>query len=98
MGTCNINKDIYFLIFKETFPSENQCFQSFCTILQRICSAIISSHYQIPENAFSEATEADERERNDSVTTAVEWVNQSLSAMLRDLKPTDQCEIDKMLG
>ncbi|XP_040530749.1 enolase 4 isoform X3 [Gallus gallus] len=73
----------------------------YCTVKnyeKRICSAIISSHYQIPENAFSEATEADERERNDSVTTAVEWVNESLSAMLRDLKPTDQCEIDKMLG
>ncbi|POI35915.1 hypothetical protein CIB84_000333 [Bambusicola thoracicus] len=71
----------------------------YCTVRnyeKRICSAIISSHYQIPENALSETTEADERERN--VTTAVEWVNESLSTMLRDLKPTDQCEIDTMLG
>lgn len=59
---------------------------------------MISSHYQIPENALSETTEADEKERNDSVTTAVEWVNESLSTMIRDWKPTDQCEIDKMLG
>ncbi|OXB61266.1 UNVERIFIED_CONTAM: hypothetical protein H355_008598, partial [Colinus virginianus] len=66
--------------------------------ITRICSAIISSHYQIHENALSETTEADEKERNDSVTTAVEWVNESLNTMLRDLKPTDQCEIDKMLG
>lgn len=98
MGTCSTDKDIYLLIFKKTFPSENQCFQFFCIILQRICSAIISSHYQIPENALSETTEADEKERNDSVTTAVEWVNESLSTMIRDWKPTDQCEIDKMLG
>ncbi|NWX01981.1 ENO4 Enolase, partial [Caloenas nicobarica] len=41
---------------------------------------------------------ADEKERNDSVNTAVEWVNESLNTMLRDLKPTDQCEVDKMLG
>ncbi|XP_048801026.1 enolase 4 isoform X3 [Lagopus muta] len=73
----------------------------YCTVKnreKRICSAIISSHYQIPENALSETTEADEKERNDSVTTAVEWVNESLSTMIRDWKPTDQCEIDKMLG
>ncbi|XP_021253981.1 enolase 4 isoform X3 [Numida meleagris] len=73
----------------------------YCTIKnyeKRICSAVISSHYQIPEKALSERTEADEKERNDSVTTAVEWVNESLNTMLRDLKPTDQCEIDKMLG
>ncbi|XP_015722916.1 enolase 4 isoform X2 [Coturnix japonica] len=71
-----------------------------CTVKnyeKRICSAVISSHYQIPENALS-GTEADEKERNDSVTIAVEWVNESLNTMLRDLKPTDQCEIDKMLG
>ncbi|NXJ15126.1 ENO4 Enolase, partial [Odontophorus gujanensis] len=73
----------------------------YCTVKnceKRICSAIISSHYQIHENALSETTEADEKERNDSVTTAVEWVNESLNTMLQDLKPTDQCEIDKMLG
>uniref|UniRef100_A0A669PPF5 Enolase 4 n=1 Tax=Phasianus colchicus TaxID=9054 RepID=A0A669PPF5_PHACC len=73
----------------------------YCTVKnheKRICSAIISSHYQIPENALSETTKAGEKERNDSVTTAVEWVNESLNTMLRDLKPTDQCEIDKMLG
>ncbi|XP_072196736.1 enolase 4 [Excalfactoria chinensis] len=73
----------------------------YCTVKnyeKRICSAVISSHYQIPENALSGTNEADEKERNDSVTTAVEWVNESLNTMLRDLKPTDQCEIDKVLG
>uniref|UniRef100_A0A8B9QEN3 Enolase 4 n=1 Tax=Apteryx owenii TaxID=8824 RepID=A0A8B9QEN3_APTOW len=65
---------------------------------KRICSTVISSHSQILENALSEATEDDEKERNDSVNTAVEWVNDSLNTMLRDLKPTDQCKVDKILG
>lgn len=56
------------------------------------------SHSQIPENALPATAEADEKERNDSVNTAVEWVNESLNTMLRDLKPTDQYEVDKMLG
>ncbi|XP_074687469.1 enolase 4 isoform X9 [Strix aluco] len=58
----------------------------------------MSSHSQIPENALPETTEADEKERNDSVNTAVEWVNESLNMMLRGLKPTDQCKVDKILG
>ncbi|NXL93267.1 ENO4 Enolase, partial [Alectura lathami] len=73
----------------------------YCTVKnreKRICSAVMSFHSQISENALPKTTEADEKERNDSVTTAVGWVNGSLSTLLRDLKPTDQCEIDKMLG
>ncbi|KAM9188449.1 enolase 4 [Mergus octosetaceus] len=73
----------------------------YCTVKnyeKRICSAIMSSHSHVPENASPEITEGDEKERNDTVTTAVEWVNESLNTMLRDLKPTDQCEVDKMLG
>ncbi|NXA10164.1 ENO4 Enolase, partial [Sapayoa aenigma] len=73
----------------------------YCTVKnceKRICSTVMSSHSQIPENALPETIEADEKERNASVNTAVEWVNQSLNTMLRGLKPTDQYEIDKMLG
>ncbi|NXA43580.1 ENO4 Enolase, partial [Eudromia elegans] len=65
---------------------------------KRVCSTVISSHSQILENALSEATEADEKERNDSVNTAVKWVNETLNTLLRDLKPTEQCEVDKILG
>ncbi|NXA49502.1 ENO4 Enolase, partial [Nothocercus julius] len=65
---------------------------------KRVCSTVISSDSQILENALSEATEADEKERNDSVNTAVAWVNESLNTLLRDLKPTEQCEVDKILG
>ncbi|KFV43263.1 Enolase-like ENO4, partial [Tyto alba] len=73
----------------------------YCTVKnyeKRICSTVISSHSQIPENALPETTEADEQGRNDSINTAVEWVNEPLNTMLRDLEPTDQCKVDKMLG
>ncbi|NXX24246.1 ENO4 Enolase, partial [Nicator chloris] len=72
-----------------------------CTVKnyeKRICSAVMATHSQIPENALPETIEADEKERNDSVHTAVEWVNESLNTILRDLEPTDQCQADKMLG
>ncbi|XP_041875351.1 enolase 4 isoform X3 [Corvus kubaryi] len=73
----------------------------YCTVKnyeKRICSTIMASHSQIPENALPETIEADEKERKDSVHTAVEWVNESLNTMLRDLESTDQCQADKMLG
>ncbi|NXH47343.1 ENO4 Enolase, partial [Dicaeum eximium] len=73
----------------------------YCTVKnyeKRICSIVMAAHSQIPENAFPEKIEADEKERNDSVHTAVEWVNESLTTMFRDLDPTDQCQADKMLG
>ncbi|KFP78560.1 Enolase-like ENO4, partial [Acanthisitta chloris] len=73
----------------------------YCTVKnndKRICSSVMSSHSQIPENALPETIEADEKERIDSVNTAVEWVNASLNTMLRDLKPTDQCQVDNLLG
>ncbi|NXH31601.1 ENO4 Enolase, partial [Myiagra hebetior] len=74
------------------------CLGLFFFFLQRICSTIMASHSQIPENALPEIIEADEKERKDSVHTAVEWVNESLNTMLRDLESTDQCQADKMLG
>ncbi|NXD64906.1 ENO4 Enolase, partial [Eolophus roseicapillus] len=75
--------------------------ETHCTIKnykKRICSVVMSSHFQTLVNALPETIEADEKERNNSVNIAVEWVNESLSTMLRDVKPTDQCEVDKMLG
>ncbi|KAM9012358.1 LOW QUALITY PROTEIN: enolase 4 [Ara ararauna] len=75
--------------------------ETHCTVKnyeRRICSVVMSSHFQTLVNALPETIEADEKERNNSVNTAVEWVNESLSTMLRDVKPTDQCEVDKMLG
>ncbi|XP_057273339.1 enolase 4 isoform X1 [Pezoporus wallicus] len=75
--------------------------ETHCTVRnyeRRICSVVMSSHFQTLVNALPETIEADEKERNNSVNAAVEWVNESLSTMLRDVKPTDQGEVDKMLG
>ncbi|XP_065528421.1 enolase 4 isoform X2 [Lathamus discolor] len=75
--------------------------ETHCTVKnheRRIGSVVMSSHFQTLVNALPETIEADEKERNNSVNTAVEWVNESLSTMLRDVKPTDQGEVDKMLG
>ncbi|XP_010002284.1 PREDICTED: LOW QUALITY PROTEIN: enolase-like protein ENO4 [Chaetura pelagica] len=72
-----------------------------CTVKnyeKRICSIVVPSHFQIPDNALPAANEADEKERNSFVNTAVKWVNESLDRLLRDLNPTDQCEVDKILG
>ncbi|NXY45217.1 ENO4 Enolase, partial [Ceuthmochares aereus] len=72
-----------------------------CTVKnyeKKVCSTIMPSHSQIPESALPDTAEAVERERTGSVNTAVEWVNESLNSMLRDLEPTDQCKVDVMLG
>ncbi|XP_075791507.1 enolase 4 isoform X1 [Pelodiscus sinensis] len=73
----------------------------FCTVKNHeksICSIMVSSHSEILENASPEAIDADEKEINDSINRALEWVNGSLNEMLRDLKPTDQCKVDELLG
>ncbi|EMP39017.1 Enolase-like protein ENO4 [Chelonia mydas] len=73
----------------------------FCTVKNHeksICSIVVSSHSEILENASPEAIDADEKERNDSVNRALEWVNGSLNEMLRDLQPADQCKVDELLG
>ncbi|KAH0623716.1 hypothetical protein JD844_006793 [Phrynosoma platyrhinos] len=65
---------------------------------KRVCSSLISSHAEMLENASPEAFDADEKERYESVNTAVEWVNESFNEMFRGLQPTDQFNIDKLLG
>ncbi|XP_048362784.1 enolase 4 isoform X2 [Sphaerodactylus townsendi] len=63
-----------------------------------ICSSIISSHAEILENASSEAVDADEKERHESVNIAIEWINASLDELLNGLQPTDQNKVDELLG
>ncbi|XP_053161410.1 enolase 4 isoform X2 [Hemicordylus capensis] len=62
-----------------------------------ICSSMICSHAEILENASSEAVDADERQRYESINTAIEWINESLNEMLRGLQPTDQHKVDELL-
>ncbi|XP_074855176.1 enolase 4 [Carettochelys insculpta] len=73
----------------------------FCTVKNHetsICSIVVSSHSEILENASPEAIDADEKERNDSINRALEWINESLNEMLRDLQPADQHKVDELLG
>ncbi|XP_067321910.1 enolase 4 isoform X2 [Anolis sagrei] len=65
---------------------------------KRVCSSTISSHAEMLENTSNEAFDADERERRESVNTAIEWINESFNEMFRGLQPTDQDNIDKLLG
>ncbi|XP_032081493.1 enolase 4 [Thamnophis elegans] len=63
-----------------------------------ICSSMISCHAEIFESASAEAIDADEKERSESLNTAIEWINESLNEMLRGLQPSDQQSIDELLG
>uniref|UniRef100_A0A8D2IYV7 Enolase 4 n=1 Tax=Varanus komodoensis TaxID=61221 RepID=A0A8D2IYV7_VARKO len=65
---------------------------------KRICSSMISSHAEFLENASPETVDADEKERYESINTAIEWISESLNEMLRGLQPTDQHNVDKLLG
>ncbi|KYO40521.1 enolase-like protein ENO4 [Alligator mississippiensis] len=70
----------------------------FCTVKnneKRICSTVIPSHSDIFENASPEAIDADDKERNDSIKTALEWVNESVNEILKDMQPTDQLQAGK---
>ncbi|XP_061491881.1 enolase 4 isoform X4 [Rhineura floridana] len=83
-------------IGRPTLEVEVSCRVRNC--VKRICSSIISSHTEILENASPEAVDADEKERDESVNIAIEWINESLHEMLRGLLPTDQHNVDGLLG
>uniref|UniRef100_A0A670Y0J7 Enolase 4 n=1 Tax=Pseudonaja textilis TaxID=8673 RepID=A0A670Y0J7_PSETE len=63
-----------------------------------ICSSMISCYAEILESASAEAIDADEKERSESLNKAIEWINESLNEMLRGLQPSDQQNIDELLG
>ncbi|KAL8187292.1 UNVERIFIED_CONTAM: hypothetical protein K2H54_043284 [Gekko kuhli] len=59
---------------------------------------MISSHAEILENASPEAVDADEKERHESVDTAITWIDESFNELLEGLQPTDQYKVDELLG
>ncbi|XP_033005448.1 enolase 4 isoform X2 [Lacerta agilis] len=83
-------------IGRPTLEVEVSCRVRNC--VKRICSSVISSHAEILENASPEAIDADEREREESIKIAIEWINESLNEMFRGLQPTDQHKADELLG
>ncbi|XP_021799421.2 enolase 4 isoform X4 [Papio anubis] len=72
----------------------------FCTIQnfpKNICSVVISTHFEVHENALPELAEAEEAERASAVSTAVQWVNSSITHELQGMAPSDQAEVDHLL-
>ncbi|XP_007173219.1 enolase 4 isoform X5 [Balaenoptera acutorostrata] len=72
----------------------------FCTIQnfpKNICSVVISTHFEVHENALPELVEAEELERSDAVSTAVRWVNETITEELQGLAPSNQAEVDQVL-
>ncbi|XP_023096755.2 enolase 4 isoform X3 [Herpailurus yagouaroundi] len=72
----------------------------FCTIQnfpKNICSVVISTHFEVHENALPEQAEAEEVERSEAVSTAVQWVNKTITEELRGIAPSNQAEVDQVL-
>ncbi|XP_042763536.1 enolase 4 isoform X4 [Panthera leo] len=72
----------------------------FCTIQnfpKNICSVVISTHFEVRENALPEQAEAEEVERSEAVSTAVQWVNKTITEELRGIAPSSQAEVDQVL-
>ncbi|XP_060027201.1 enolase 4 isoform X2 [Erinaceus europaeus] len=72
----------------------------FCTIQnfpKSICSTVISTHFEVPENPLPELLEAEEVERLNAVSTAVQWVNGAITEQLQGLDPSNQVEVDHVL-
>uniref|UniRef100_A0A8C3X973 Enolase 4 n=1 Tax=Catagonus wagneri TaxID=51154 RepID=A0A8C3X973_9CETA len=72
----------------------------FCTIQnfpKSVCSVVISTHFEVQENALPELAEAEEAERADAVSTAVRWVNGTIAEELRGVAPSNQAGVDQVL-
>ncbi|XP_040598079.1 enolase 4 isoform X1 [Mesocricetus auratus] len=71
-----------------------------CTIQnfpKYICSVVIPAHFEVTENALPEVVDAEEAERQLAVSTALQWVNESLTEELWGLVPSNQAEVDQRL-
>ncbi|XP_044516119.1 enolase 4 [Gracilinanus agilis] len=72
----------------------------FCTIqnqVKSITSAVISSHFEVLETAMPDTVDAVELERNEAISVAVQWVNESMTELLEGLEPTQQEVADQLL-
>nr|KAG5686404.1 hypothetical protein BaRGS_023704 [Batillaria attramentaria] len=57
-----------------------------------------ATNTHLPDNARLEDREADEQKRTESVKAAVNYINNEISSKLKDMKPTDQQQIDAILN
>ncbi|RXM32635.1 Enolase-like protein ENO4 [Acipenser ruthenus] len=65
-----------------------------------ICSAAISSNCEPPGPNYGlpEAWEMDDTKRKESVSIALQWINEPLAALLRGHEPADQLKADTLLS
>ncbi|XP_030643304.1 enolase 4 [Chanos chanos] len=65
-----------------------------------ICSAVIPSDCRALKDSSQESGEGipNGAKQNQSVSTALHWINQPLCKMLKGLDPTDQTAVDKLLS
>lgn len=58
---------------------------------------VIATHFEVHENTFSELAEAEEVERSNAVSTAVQWVNGPITQELQGIAPSNQAQVDQVL-
>lgn len=64
---------------------------------QNMCSVVMSTHFQVHENAPPELLEVEEMERSEEVSTALRWVNEELTEQLQGQTPSNQAHVDQLL-
>ncbi|XP_077733623.1 enolase 4 isoform X2 [Canis aureus] len=72
----------------------------FCTIQnfpKNVCSVVISTHFEVHENVSPELAEVEQVERLAAVSTAVQWVNGTITEELWGMVPSHQAEVDQVL-
>lgn len=84
------------ILFPISRERKRKCETSLCCC-QYICSVVIPAHFEVPENALPEVVDAEEAKRQLAVTTAVQWVNESMTEQLWGLIPFNQAEVDSRL-
>ncbi|XP_025323149.1 enolase 4 isoform X3 [Canis lupus baileyi] len=62
-----------------------------------VCSVVISTHFEVHENVSPELAEAEQVERLAAVSTAVQWVNGTITEELWGMVPSHQAEVDQVL-
>ncbi|XP_036402648.1 enolase 4 [Megalops cyprinoides] len=92
------------ILGKEVYDGKGQLTiqaEIFCTIKNEeksVCSAVISSHCEARDGSVQDPGTINESDkRKDSVTTALRWINEPLSTLLKGFEPRDQTGVDKVL-
>ncbi|KAG2462371.1 ENO4 Enolase, partial [Polypterus senegalus] len=83
MGQLSIQVDVYCTVKNEE---------------KRVCTAAISSHCEPPDVAFPEASACDDVRRSEAVRTALQWIGEPLTELLKDHQPDEQDRLDELLS